>query len=229
MVATWFFGVLALLARHLGGWIRVQTMRHRQTTPVPIPIFEMLRELIARLRVSRPVRLLQSRLVEVPTVIGWLRPVILLPASVLTGLSADQMQALLAHELAHVCRNDYLVNLLQTLVETLLFYHPAVWWLSRQIRQERENCCDDLAAAVCPSRIAYARALLAMEELRAEERAVGLDCPRRVALAARPPAVGVAGAAASLSRCPLVGRRAGSRGDFGRTRRMADCTGNCGR
>ncbi len=106
--------------------------------------------------------------------IGWLRPVILLPTSVLTGLSADQMQALLAHELAHVCRNDYLVNLLQTLVETLLFYHPAVWWLSRQIRQERENCCDDLAAAVCPSRIAYARALLAMEELRAEDARLAL-------------------------------------------------------
>jgi len=108
-------------------------------------------------------------LVEVPTVIGWLRPVILLPASALTGLSAEQLEALLAHELAHIRRYDYLVNLLQTTIETLFFYHPAVWWVSTQVRQEREHCCDDLAVAACGDVLTYARALTALEQLRGSE------------------------------------------------------------
>ncbi len=100
-------------------------------------------------------------------VIGWVRPVILLPASALTGLTPQQLEAIIAHELAHIRRHDYLINMLQALVETLLFYHPAVWWVSRRIRQEREHCCDDLAVAVCGDAFAYARALLEMERLRA--------------------------------------------------------------
>ena len=103
---------------------------------------------------------------EVPIVVGWLRPVILIPASALTGLLPQQIEALLAHELAHIRRRDYLINLVQTMVETLLFYHPAMWWVSRQVRQERENCCDDMALDVCEDRLSYARVLATMEELR---------------------------------------------------------------
>src|SRR5262249_26688490 len=102
-----------------------------------------------------------------PMVIGWLRPVILLPASAMTGLTPQQLEAIIAHELAHIRRHDYLINLLQAVIETLLFYHPAVWWVSRRIRQEREHCCDDLAVAVCGDALTYARALLEMERLRA--------------------------------------------------------------
>ena len=98
--------------------------------------------------------------------IGWLRPVVLWPPALLAGLSVEQFESLLAHELAHVRRHDYLVNLVQTAIETLLFYHPAVWWLSRRIRHERECCCDDLAVAACGNRLSYARALAALEELR---------------------------------------------------------------
>jgi len=94
--------------------------------------------------------------------------VVLVPASTLAGLSPQQLEAILAHELAHVRRHDYLANLLQTAVETLLFYHPAVWWVSAQIRRERENCCDDLAVAVCGDRLGYARALVDLEGLRIE-------------------------------------------------------------
>jgi HEAT repeat protein len=115
----------------------------------------------------RPVLLLESALVRVPTVIGWLRPFILLPVGALTGLTTRQLEAIIAHELAHIRRHDYLINLLQAVVETLLFYHPAVWWVSRRIRQEREHCCDDLAVAVCGDPLIYARALLEMEQLRA--------------------------------------------------------------
>ena len=104
-------------------------------------------------------RLLRSRVVETPLVIGALKPVILLPAALITELPADQLEALLAHELAHVLRQDYLINLLQSVVETLLFYHPAVWWISSQVRKERENCCDDLAVNVARDRTVYVRAL----------------------------------------------------------------------
>jgi hypothetical protein len=103
---------------------------------------------------------------EVPAVVGWLRPIVLVPASIFTGLSAEQIDALLAHELAHVRRYDYLINLLQTAAETLFFYHPAVWWVNRKIREERENCCDDLAVEVCGSTLAYVRALTDMEQMR---------------------------------------------------------------
>ena len=116
--------------------------------------------------------------VDVPTVIGWLKPVVLLPASALAGLSPNQVEAILAHELAHIRRHDYLVNLLQTLVETLLFYHPAVWWLSRRIRAERENCCDDLAVSLCGDPVAYAAALAELEDLRGRRR---ISCWRRPA------------------------------------------------
>jgi uncharacterized protein (TIGR03435 family) len=107
-----------------------------------------------------------STVAEVPAVIGWLRPYILLPISALTGLGESELQAIIAHELAHVKRYDYLVNLLQNAIETLLFYHPAVWWLSGGIREERERCCDDLAVALCGDPILYAEALARLEEMR---------------------------------------------------------------
>jgi beta-lactamase regulating signal transducer with metallopeptidase domain len=108
---------------------------------------------------ERVVQVFESTAIAVPMMVGWLKPVVLLPAAALSGLTSDQIEALLAHELAHVRRHDYLVNLLQAAVETLLFYHPAVWWVSRHVRQEREHCCDDLAIAVCGDRAAYAAAL----------------------------------------------------------------------
>src|SRR5207245_11758159 len=108
----------------------------------------------------------RSALVEVPTLVGWRRPVALLPAGTLAGLSPAQLEALLAHELAHVRRLDYLVNLGQTTAETLLFYHPAVWWVSHRMRVEREHCCDDAAVAVCGDAVGYARALAELEGLR---------------------------------------------------------------
>src|SRR5207247_9201321 len=127
-----------------------------------------------RLRTSRPVRVLEAAVVQVPAVMGCLLPLILLPASALTGLSPLQLDALLAHELAHVRRYDYLVKLVQSVIETLLFYHPAVWWVSQQVREERELCCDDLAVAVCGDAHFYATALVGMERLRGTPPAFAL-------------------------------------------------------
>ena len=166
-VAIWMGGVLILSLRLLAIWCRVQRMRRVGVAPVSNDLDTMFLRIAARLQITRPVQLLQSTLVEVPTVIGWLRPVILLPITSLTGLMPVQLEALLIHELAHIRRWDYLVNLLQNVAETLLFYHPAVWWISARIRQERENCCDDVAAAMCGDLVGYAEALVRMEELRA--------------------------------------------------------------
>ena len=165
-LALWFAGVLFLSLRFAGALVVVHRLKRVETSRNLLIWQERFSLLCQRLRVSRPVRLCESVLVEVPTVVGWLRPVILLPATALTGLSAEQLEALLAHELAHIRRFDYLVNLLQTSIETLFFYHPAVWWVSAQIRQEREHCCDDLAVAACGNVLTYARALTALEDLR---------------------------------------------------------------
>ncbi len=112
--------------------------------------------------------MLVSQVARVPTAFGWLRPVILLPASILCEMPPEQLEMILAHELAHVRRLDYLWNLLQIAIETVLFYHPAVWWVSRRIREERENCCDLQAVAAIGSPLAYAGALMRLAEIRCQ-------------------------------------------------------------
>lgn len=195
VAAVWLLGVCLLGFWNLGGWVQAQRLRVRNVSPVPESWNEKVRQLRERLGVGRPVRLLESGRVAAPMVVGLFRPLILLPAAVLTGLTPDQVHAVLAHELAHVRRYDYAANLLQTAIETLLFYHPAVWWVSRRIREERENCCDDLAVESCGDSLLYARALaelagrcgasapLAMAASggvlrRRVERIVGMPAPR---------------------------------------------------
>jgi beta-lactamase regulating signal transducer with metallopeptidase domain len=166
LVGAWAVGVFVLSLRLLGGWVWIQWLVQEGSRPVEKPWRESLKRLQERLRVGRPVRLLQSARLQVPLAVGWLRPVILLPVTALTALPSDQLEAILAHELAHIRRFDYLVNLVQSVVETLLFYHPAAWWISARIRAEREHCCDDWAVEVCGDRLLYARALAALEERR---------------------------------------------------------------
>jgi beta-lactamase regulating signal transducer with metallopeptidase domain len=166
IVWGWSLGVLAFAIRPLWSWFTVRQLRTQGVCPVPESVQAALAETARRLGMTQAVRVLQSTIVQVPIVAGYLKPVVLLPASIVTGLPASQLEAILAHELAHIRRHDYLVNLLQTLVETVFFYHPAVWWLSHQIRCERENCCDDIAVSALGSRLDYSRALLALEEIR---------------------------------------------------------------
>jgi len=170
LVMAWLTGVVVLSLRLMSGWWWVQRLRSHGTAPADDGWPQIARRLCRRLHIARHVRLLESTVVDVPTVIGWMKPVILMPASALAGLNPHQLEAILAHELAHIRRHDYLVNLLQTVVETLLFYHPAVWWLSRRIRAERENCCDDLAVSLCGDPYTYAQALADLEGLRAPGR-----------------------------------------------------------
>ena len=178
IVCCWLCGVLTMCIWYLGGWYRLQRLCHFDVQPVSAKIQRMLRDVMRRLSITRAITLLESSRIDVPATIGSLRPVILLPGCVLTGLSPQQLEAILAHELAHIRRHDYLLNLVQVVIETLLFYHPAVWWVSRRIRVERENCCDDIALRACGNRMMYARALTRLEEIR------GTDMPASLAMAA---------------------------------------------
>jgi len=174
VVLIWSGGVILLTAHLLLGWMRVVRIRRRACGIATGELAGTVRRIAARLGVSRPVQLLDSALVDVPSVIGWLRPAIVLPFSALAGLAPAHLEAILAHELAHIRRADYLINVLQSVVEILLFYHPAVWWVSRRIRLEREHCCDDVAAALCGDRVVYARALASLEELRVRTPALAM-------------------------------------------------------
>jgi beta-lactamase regulating signal transducer with metallopeptidase domain len=173
LVLGWAAGVLLLSLRLLGGWLRLQRLARRSRVAVPAAWTECLDGLRRALGIRRRVGLFLSPHVHGPALVGWLRPVILLPLSASSGLTPRQVELLLLHELVHVRRWDYAVNLLQRLAETLLFYHPGVWWVSARIREEREHCCDDAVVARAGVR-EYVLALLAMEEVRAPVPALAL-------------------------------------------------------
>ncbi len=159
VVAFWLVGATAFSLRLLSGWILAERLRYRMVRPAPAGWQRTLDQLKSRLSVSPPVRLLVSGLLQAPAAIGWLRPIVLVPAGALTGLPPAQMEALLVHELAHIRRHDYLVHMVQSAVEAILFYHPAVWWISGHLRAERELCCDDIAVSITGDAVVYARAL----------------------------------------------------------------------
>lgn len=165
LVIFWLFGVTLLSLKLCLDLIYVSRVR-RRSTPVGGGLMQHLESLKRRIGISRAVSLLQTKLCDSPSVIGIFRPVVLLPVSVMTGLSEEQLTAILLHELAHIRRHDYLINLLQSIIETLLFYHPAVWWVSGQIRAEREYACDDMVVRLGSHPVSYARALAELESLR---------------------------------------------------------------
>lgn len=166
LVEAWLLGVAFFSLRSAGGFVLLERERRKQSRVVKERVLEICYELQDRLGIQRAIQYCECKWLQAPAVVGWFRPVVFLPASVLTGLSEDQLQAVIAHELAHIQRYDAFVNVFQVCVETLLFYHPAVWWLNKQIRAEREHCCDETAVAVCGNAVEYARALTLMEEWR---------------------------------------------------------------
>ena len=227
VVAVWLAGVSLLLVRTGGGLWRVHRL-HEAGLAAPASRWQATAaRLASRLGLVDAVRVVESRLVGTPTVVGWMRPIILLPVAALANLTPAQVEAILAHELAHVRRHDYLVNLLQSLGETVLFFHPAVWWVSGRIRAEREHCCDDVALLVSGDRVGHASALASLEEWRGGGAASALgvaDGPlsgRVRRILDRPsdagPRVGrrVAAWAAALTLCVGAGAAVWPRGSAG--------------
>src|ERR1051325_5566866 len=144
-VEAWFLGVVLLSLRTAGGLFVIEKMRRKEIKPVARELFEKCLVLQKKMGLERLIRYCECLRLDAPAVLGWFRPVMLLPARALTGLSEEQIEMIIAHELAHIRRLDCFVNLFQIGVETLLFYHPAVWWVSQRIRPEREHCCDEEA------------------------------------------------------------------------------------
>lgn len=165
-VFCWLAGMSFCSLRPLVGWLALRRLRATGVSAVGHALEESARRIAARLHVRQTVSVLRSTLAKTPLVVGYLRPVLLIPVAMVAQLPLAELEAILAHELAHVRRHDFLVNLWQTALETVFFYHPAVWSLSHRLRQERENCCDDIALAVVGDPVCYGRALLHVEELR---------------------------------------------------------------
>ena len=166
LVEAWLSGVAFFSLRTAGAFLLLERQQRRRSVPVSGGLRDTCLALQQRLGLDRVIRFCECKWLQAPAVIGWFRPVVLLPITALTGLSQDQLESVIAHELAHIKRLDAFVNVFQICVETLLFYHPAVWWLNRRIRAEREHCCDDMAIALCGNAVEYARALTLMEEWR---------------------------------------------------------------
>jgi beta-lactamase regulating signal transducer with metallopeptidase domain len=159
LVWAWALGMLGMSLRFIGGFLYIQRLRRYRMTPLPDWWQKRITRLAQRAGLWQPVQVLTSALVSSPMVIGYFKPVILLPLGAISGLSTTELEAILAHEIAHILRKDYLVNILQSIVELLFFYHPAVWFLSTILRTERENCCDDIATELCGDSLLLARAL----------------------------------------------------------------------
>ena len=166
LVEAWLVGVVFFSLRSAGGFLLLERERRKQSTVVERRVLEICHRLQDQLGITRAIRYCECAWLQAPAVIGWFRPVVFLPVTALTGLSEEQLEVVIAHELAHIKRLDPFVNVFQVCVETLLFYHPAVWWLNKRIRAEREHCCDDMAVALCGNAVEYARALTLMEEWR---------------------------------------------------------------
>jgi len=175
----WLTGFLWMTIRYTGQWLRVWHLRNRLITPPDVQLQAVFESLKRRLRIPQAVRVLHSGIARTPMVVGCLRPVILVPISALTALTPEQLRAVIAHELAHIRRHDPWVNMAQSLVEMVLFFHPAVWWLSRQIRSEREYCCDDLSIDASESPRMLAEGLAMLESLRLNPSATALYANNR--------------------------------------------------
>ncbi len=165
IVLVWLLGVTVFLLRLLGGISYIYYLRTRLNFPPDEYWLELLQNLLKRTNIRKTVDLVESALVRTPMVVGYLKPLILFPLGAINRLSEQEVEAILAHELAHILRHDYLFNILQSLVEALFYYHPAVWWMSAQIRDERESACDEIAIDLLGNSMKYAKALVIIQEL----------------------------------------------------------------
>ncbi len=165
IVSLWLLGLVFFLLRIIGSLAYIQMLKRRYTRPAGDYWQSRIEALAQRISLDKPVQLLESALVKVPMVVGYLKPVILMPVGAVNQLMPEQVEAIIAHELAHIARHDFILNILQSIVEALFYFNPAVWWISTSIRTERENCCDDIAVKMCGNSFTYARALVSLQEL----------------------------------------------------------------
>ncbi len=177
---VWMIGITLLALRAVGGWYQLQMLRKRARWTIPAEVADQFHKISRQMRLARQISLRISDEVISPLAMGAWRATVILPVSAVLRMPPSELEAVLAHELAHIRRFDYLCNLFQTAVESILFFHPAVWWLSRTVRERREVCCDEIAVSVCADPIVYAQALLRLEEEKTErlQLAIALKGPK---------------------------------------------------
>jgi len=159
VVIAWLLGMALLSLRFASGLYYIEKLKQKSYRTIPLKWQCRLDNLADQMGIGKKVVLAESGSVTVPTLVGWLRPVVLVPVSMLSQMTVHEIDAILAHELAHVKRHDYFVNLLQSLVEIVLFFNPTTWWITACINEERENCCDDLALTQARDQKTYIQAL----------------------------------------------------------------------
>ena len=179
LVLIWFIGILIFCVRILGGYGYIIRLQSTEFPTANRSLQKILERLVKHTGLRRSVRMVESVAVKVPMTLGHLKPVILLPISLTTYLTPRQIEALIAHEFAHILRNDYLMNIFQTCVETVFYYHPAVWWMSGQIRQEREAACDDIAVQLTGDHLIYATALCSLKERNIEVPVLAMGATKK--------------------------------------------------
>ena len=159
----WVIGLFLLIVRLIGGGLYARRLRIYHIVELGEEWMQKVDEFAQRLNIKRKVEAFFSPLANVPMTLGTLKPVILFPVAAFSGLSVKDIEAIIAHELAHVMRHDYFFNIIQKMVEMLFFYHPGIWIISAQIRAERENSCDNIAIALTGDKVAYAKALATVQ------------------------------------------------------------------
>lgn len=164
IVNVWILGVFIFILKFIFSFFYTNRLRKINTQSISEEWLDKFLKLQEQLRINRTVNYIESQLVKIPLVLGYLKPVVVIPVELLSGMPLNQIEAIIAHELAHIRRNDYIFNVFQTIIETLFFFHPAIWYISSQIRKERENCCDDMALTVCEGSLVYAKALVSVQE-----------------------------------------------------------------
>jgi len=164
IVWVWLF-VFTIKSLHMaGGYLYSQRVRHYGISAAPGDWQERVDQLCRQMGIRQAVRLVESQIVKMPLVIGHLRPMILMPLGLITGLPEGEIEAVLLHELAHIRRNDYIVNFIQNVTVNFFFFNPGCLWMSSLLRQEREHCCDDIAIARTHDRAGFIRALISFKE-----------------------------------------------------------------
>ena len=159
IVMLWWVGIIALLIKLTINLWQVRQLARANHLPVSKEVMDLFERVKQRLNINKMIQLVQTKEILVPSVIGHLKPIILLPIGLINGLSNDQVEAILLHELSHIKRHDFLVNIIQSIVEVLYFFNPFMWIISKAIRDEREHACDDTAISSGISAPVYAQTL----------------------------------------------------------------------
>ncbi len=174
IITAWLLGFLFFALRLFSGLIYTYQLR-KSVLPLQNIWIQYVGQVASMLGIQRIIQLAESEEINTPIVIGYLKPIILIPVGMLTGLSAEQLETIIIHELAHIKRHDFIINLIQSILETVFFFNPFIWYLSHLIRREREYCCDDMVIHLHGGTRAYARALAQLEEVRLSKNMFALS------------------------------------------------------